>query len=221
MRDNKVIDLAKRRTKGEDNVDERSLILKLSSEQLRAGIATALVSLIFLVTLANNSLLSAPDVEVGQASYASTVPRSGSRAIASVPTGTSDWEDQMVSRLSKLSLNNSKEFGVRPSALDKLTLETLEGRYAVRLENGKIRELNFANGGTEQATPINDRAAFLNQNRELLPVSYNSLMKVESKTDGDDTVEAYELVDNTVANNKAKVWFRIDSSGRLISMKIN
>lgn len=221
MQNNKVIDLSKRRTKGEDNQDERSLNLKLTVEQVRAGIATALVSLIFLVTLANNSLLSAPDVVINQGSFAGSVPNAGGRAIASVPTGTSDWEDQMVSRLSKLSLSNSKEFGVRPSALDKLTLETLEGKYAVRLENGKIRELNFTNTGNDVAKAINDRAAFINQNRDLLPISYNSMMKVESKNDGSGTVEAYELIDNTVANNKAKVWFRMDSAGRLISMKIN
>lgn len=218
---NNIIDLSQRRTKAGKGTEVESLNLKLDTNQLRAAIATALLSVVFLVTVTNNSLLSAEDVRVGEGTLSSRIPASD-RQVASVPTGTSDWEDQMVSRLSKLSVSENLQVGRRPSSLERLTLEFLEGKYAVRLENGKIRELSFSDSSQSGDRPkyVLDRTAFLDQNRDLLPVHFAESKRAGIKTNELEVIESYDLVDKSSAT-VAKVEFHMDKSGRLISMKID
>jgi hypothetical protein len=219
--ENKVIDLSQRKTRKGKGLEMNRLNLRFQADQGRAALAMGLVSLLFLVTLANNSLLSAPDVQVGSSSLSSRDPASD-RSFASVPTGTSDWEDQMVSRLSKLSIARDVQMGRRPSTLDRLTLEFLEGKYSVRLENGKIRELSFADSSQSGDRPkyVMDRTAFLDQNRDLLPVPFQGAVKAGMVQDSEQTIESYDLVDKS-STTVAKVEFRMDKSGRLLSMKID
>jgi hypothetical protein len=216
---NKVIDLSLRKTRKGKGLETNRLTLGLQADHFRAALATGLVSLLFLVTLANNSLLSVPDVQ--SANLSSREP-SSVRDVASVPTGTSDWEDQMVSRLSKLSISKDVQLGHRPSALDRLTLEFLEGKYSVRLENGKIRELSFSDSAQTGDRPkyVMDRTAFLDQNRDLLPVIFQGAVKAGVFQNSEELIESYDLVDKS-RSTVAKVEFRMDKSGRLLSMKID
>ena len=216
MDQNNIIDLTSRRTKAGKRLDMGKINFQLDINQKRAAVATALLSVLFMVTLANTSVFS-QDPQ-GTDTLSSRDPASADRAMASVPTGTSDWEDQMVSKLSKAS--DHVQMGRRPDQLEKLTLEFLEGKYAVRLENGKIRELSFTDTAAQVGPKfLKDRTAFLDQNRELLPVNFKNAVKAESKASNDEVVEGYDLLDKSSAT-VAKVWFRLDKSGHLLSMQV-
>ncbi|MCM2283064.1 MAG: hypothetical protein NDI61_14575 [Bdellovibrionaceae bacterium] len=233
--DTKVIDLSQRLTHLSQhstlNTKLKDLKMRIDAEQAKVLVTTSLISVLFLVTLANNALLSAPvatvmdeasmsSVAAGEQVVSSRGPAS-ERNPAAVPTGTSQWEDEMVARMAKLELSASEKVGRRPSSLDRLTFEFLEGKYAVRLENGKIRELEFSDAAQAGDRPkyVNDRRQFLNENRDLLPVQFVKSVRSETSRDGGELIESYDLL-NTANVPVAKVRFHLDSAGRMISMKV-
>lgn len=225
----KVIDLSERLSKSSmgsaANSKFKDLKVRLDIEQAKVLVTTSLISVLFLVTLANNSLLSAPVAESvgGQgmiATYSGRGPAS-ERNPAAVPTGTSEWEDEMVARMAKLELHEVDRVGRRPSSLDRLTFEFLEGKYAVRLENGKIRELEFSDPSHTGDRPkyVTDRARFIEENRDLLPVQFAKSVRLDATKAGSEVVESYNLL-NQADVPVAKVQFHLDSAGRLLAMKI-
>ncbi len=226
MKDNNVIDLSQRRAEANGGGSngtkvEDHLKMRLDFEQAKVLVTTSLISVLFLVTLANHSLMSAPAVVAeGEASAPPRGPASD-RAPAAVPTGTSSWEDEMVARMAKLDVDGGEKVGRRPSSLERLTFEFLEGKYAVRLENGKLNELEFSGASRAGDHPkhVNDRIRFLEDNRDLLSVRFAKSVRTISARQGDQTVERYNLLDKTDVP-VAKVEFHLDSEGRLLSMKI-
>lgn len=238
MKDSNIIDLSQRRAENDNGSKTKEhLKLRLDLEQAKILVTTSLISVLFLVTLANNSLMSAPVAQVhGESPLLGRGPastrgqnqgqtqsqiQSQTRNVASVPTGTSQWEDEMVARMAKLDVDDAEKVGRRPSSLDRLRFEFLEGKYAVRLENGKIDELEFADPSQSGDFPkfVNDRVKFLEINRDLLPVQFVKSVRTKSAKQGDQTVERYNLL-NTSDVPVAKVEFHLDSAGRLLSMKV-
>lgn len=222
MKENNVIDLSQHRvTNANGRKLKDNLKMRLDLEQAKVLVTTSLISVLFIVTLANNSIMSArPVVADGSSSLSSRTPAS-LRDPAAVPLGTSQWEDDMVARMAKLDVSEVEKVGRRPSSIDRLTFEFLEGKYAVRLENGKINELEFSDGARSGDRPkyVNDRARFLEENRDLLPVQFSKSVIIDAKPSGAETVESYSLV-NSADVTVAKVEFHLDSSGRLLSMKV-
>lgn len=215
MKKDNVIDLNERIQQPHPSERMKKLKVRFDLEHAKIAVSTSLLSIVILVTLANNSML-------GGKVEASSV-NSSSRGIASVQTGTSAEEDSLVQRLSQKELTASAALGRKPSDLEKLTLGFLEGKYAVQLENGKLSHLQFSlAAATPDQSPkhVEDLAAFIESNRGLLPVSFAKTVKVESKKDGEQRQETFQLV-NKLSMPVAKVQFMMDASGRLLSMHVD
>ena len=211
---NNVIDLTTRAQEPETIERMKSLKMRFDLEHAKFALSTSLLSIVVLVTLANKNLMS---------SDAGAEPVRAGRGIASVPTGTTDAEDSLVRVLAKKELS-SHAVGRRPSSLEKLSFGTLEGKYAVRLDNGKLAELEFSNntGGdseTDRPKHIQNRAEFIDQNHELMPVAFDKAVWIEREPSGESVTEIYQLVDK-VSRPVGTVEFKLDSAGRMLSMKV-
>lgn len=207
MKDN-VIDFEQRRAKKIDSEKLKSLKGKAEIENVKLVVSTSLLSVLILATLANSNMLSGSHSETTQ-----------SRGVASVQTGTSAWEDRLAEKLASTSLKQEAEIGRTPSSTEQFTFGALEGKYAVRFENGKVRELEFANPQSEQHPIIVvDRAAFLKSYGSVLPVQFEKVEKVDSTQESAQTLEHYNLLD---ANGHfvGAVEFTLDSTNRLLSMR--
>lgn len=210
-----VIDMTTRAQEPETIERMKSLKTRFDLEHAKLALSTSLLSIVVLVTLANKNLMS---------SDAGAEPVRAGRAIASVPTGTSDAEDSLVRVLAKRDLG-AHAVGRRPSSLESLAFGTLEGKYAVRLNHDKkLAELEFSsNVGSDSESDrpkhIQNRAEFIDQNHELMPVAFDKAVWIEREPSGDSVTEIYQLV-NEVSRPVATVEFKLDKSGRMLSMKV-
>ena len=217
-----VIDLAERRRDFTPTVDPpaTSLRLRLDMEQAKIAISTSLISIVVVVTFANSSIWSTgPTPAIASAAES---PATQSRGIASLPGKPSGLEEAFVRTLAAHDLMPGASVGRRPSSLDRLTLGFLEGKYAVRLDQGKLSSLEFnGQSASGDAPKFVDRVRFLEQNRELLPVAFDRLAKVSGA--GASGLEVYDLLrlGSDVDVSAAKVEFRMDGTGRLLSMKVH
>jgi hypothetical protein len=216
MKDN-IIDLDEYRHV--DPRDEATILrlkgvkLRLDLEHTKILISTSLLSIVILVTMANHSLSTT--------NVTSNVEEGGMRGVASVQTGTSNWEDQVAHQLAERPVRDTSHLGRKPSDLEKFTFGELGGKYSTRLDNGKILEVSYANGTSENDHPvfINDRAGFLKEHRGLLPVNFDKLSQAETSHEKGKFTESYTLLskDN---QSMAKIEFQLDPTGRMISMKV-
>lgn len=213
MKDN-VIDLEQRRAKNIDNTDNtdneklKSLKTKADLENVKLVISTSLLSVLILATVANSNLMSESQSETSK-----------SRGVASVQTGTSAWEDRLAEKLAQTSLREEASVGRAPSSTEQFTFGALEGKYAVRFENGKVREFEFANPQSEQRPiVVVDRAAFLKSYSAVLPVQFDKVERAEVTKADQQTFERYKLL-NAYGHSVGTIEFRLDSTNRVLSMR--
>lgn len=143
-----------------------------------------------------------------------------SRGIASVGPAASvsdvKWEHELASQLSngKGVTGNMAE---RPSLRDELVFGDLEGRYGVRIKDGRVESLEYtaANREGETALELKDRSAFLMKYRSVLAVNF-AQAGLASKADGQ---EVWNLLgsDKTIVGT-AK--FSMDASGRVTAITL-
>jgi len=180
-------------------------------------LAGSLLSIVLSATVTNEIINSTED---GSTSLSSV--SSDGRAPASAPTGTSEWEDQVAQSISKMPLSETMKIGRKPSSLDRLRIEFLEGKYAVRLNtDGRLQNVEFSqvDGGQDQPKYVNDRETFLQNYRELLPEKFERAERSVSKQVDQNFVEIYKLVgSNQQVLGTAE--FQLDPAGRLISLAI-
>lgn len=198
----------------------KGLKVRFDLEHTKIALSTSLLSIVILVTLANNNLMATTVETKGE-------PMRISRGIASVPEGTatfastldvSNENPQLVKALAKRDLSPDASVGRKPSALEKLAFEVLEGKYAVRLRDGIIDEIELVDAESSQAKEIKSLQAFINGQRDLLP-HYDRIVKVGSEHDGLSQIETYQLV-NEVSIPVAKVQVRLGETGQFMGMRV-
>jgi hypothetical protein len=214
----KVIDISERLPNRNPMDKLKSLKVRLDLEQAKVAIPVSLLSILTVVTLANSKLLTSPEVIQSQELASEGTLIKPSRGIASVPTGTSDNEDQMVKEMAGKTLSEISAVGRKPSALEKLTIETLEGKYAVRMDEGqKISEIQISDSQTNEA--IKFESNFLETNRQWMPVTFDKSVRVKNDDSFGGSKQIYHLVNN-LSMPVAKVDVSLDSDGRLLSLKV-
>jgi hypothetical protein len=205
-----VIDLTERLETPDARERLKNLKVRFDLEHAKIALSTSLLSVVVLVTLANRNLMN------------NAVPQDmkQTRGIASVSTGTSEVEDSLVRTLAKHELEMSS-MGRQPSSIESLAFGQLEGKYAVRMANGKLAELEFSDVTSQGDRPkhIDNRGEFLDSHRDILPVAYDKSIKIESLAQGETTLETYQLV-NEVSRPVARVEFKLDAAGRMLSMRV-
>lgn len=214
----KVVDISERLPNRNPMDKLKSLKVRLDLEQAKVAIPVSLLSILTVVTLANSKLLTNPEVIQSQELASEGTLIKPSRGIASVPTGTSDNEDQLVKEMAGKTLSEISAIGRKPSALEKLTIETLEGKYAVRMDDTqKISEIQISESRQNEA--IKFEVNFLESNREWLPVTFEKSIRVQNELSGTGSKQLYHLV-NKLSMPVAKVDVSLDSDGRLLSLKV-
>ncbi len=206
---NNVIDMTERMETPDARERLKHLKVRFDLEHAKIALSTSLLSVVVLVTLANRNLMNNAPTEM-----------KASRGIASVSTGTSEIEDSLVRSLAKHELD-SNSMGRQPSSIEALAFGQLEGKYAVRMANGKLAELEFSDVTSQGDRPkhIDDRIGFLDSHRDLLPVAFDKSIKIDSQAQGESTIETYQLI-NEVSRPVASVEFKLDAAGRLLSMRV-
>ena len=207
-----VIDMTERIQEPDTKERMKHLKVRFDLEHAKIALSTSLLSVVVLVTLANRNMMSNTEpVEVVKMN----------RGIASVPTGTSDAEDVLVRQLAKKELS-IQALGRQPSSIESLAFGQLEGKYAVRLQHGKLSELEFSDVTSLGDRPkhIDDRGAFLDSHRDILPVTYDKSIRVDALSSANQTTEVYQLL-NEVSRPVASVEFHLDAAGRMLSMRVD
>lgn len=218
----KVIDLTERieaRKSANGPLEKlKAMKVRLDLEQAKIAIPASLLSIVVVVTLANSKLLTAPESiqSCDLASQGEVI--APSRGIASIPSGTSQNEDELVKTMSNKTLAEITAVGRKPSALEKLSLETLEGKYAVRMNDAqKISEIEIS--ATQVSNPVAFDAKFIESNRSWMPVSYDKSIRVENTTSDSGVRQTYHLV-NKFSMPVARIDVSLDTEGRLLAMKV-
>lgn len=219
MKKDNIIDLTSRMAPQQEKRPlNRNLKLRLDLEQAKIAVSTSLISVVLLVTLANNALLAPKASEAQSVAVSTTIP---SRGIASVSIGAPEEERALVKHVASLSLNETASIGRKPSRLDEFSFGYLEGKYHVEGENGKVAEVEFSNDPNTGNDPkeISDRAQFLRDHKDVLSVKYESAIRVSSSTLDEKIVESYQLL-NSYNMPVARVDFKLSSNNGLLYMKV-
>lgn len=142
------------------------------------------------------------------------------RSIASVnETRDVKWEHDLARRLSEENADREiASLGQTPSAEDRLRYGFFGSGYRLRFDEGKIAEIELVKQGEPKY--LGDRRKFLESYRELFPGDFRKANPSGVEADPMGLVETFTLVDDqdhVVAN----VAFSLDSSGRLIRVKVN
>jgi hypothetical protein len=222
----KVIDISERLPNRNPMEKLKSLKVRLDLEQAKVAIPVSLLSILAVVTLANSRLLHDPEVvqSRGLASSGSAADIRPSRGIASVPRGLNSNEaqlekqEQLIKQMASKTLSEVSAVGREPSALDKFTIETLEGKYAVKIdESQKIAEIQISD--SQRQSPIRFSSSFLETNRDWLPVRFDKSIRVRSARSEQGQLQSYHLV-NKLSMPLAMVDVQLDNEGRLLALKV-
>ena len=220
---NNVIDLTERREEIKESQlppesdTVKRIRMRIEMYDTKLMVSTSLLSVLMFVTIANSSLFSS---HINQTDLASNAVVESARGLASVQTGTSNWEDRVAQSLTSKSINDESQLGRRPSTLDQLTFGTLEGKYAVHMQNGKIHDINLADAGASPKI-ISNLASFLNDNKSLLLPANVAKAELQASTrDGEFRLQSFRLIGDD-KQDLGLVEFRLDSGGRLLSMKVD
>ncbi len=219
----KVIDISERisaRLASKNPLEKlKAMKVRLDLEQAKIAIPASLLSIIVVVSLvANSKLLNGEEtVQSREIASVGTVIEPV-RGIASVPTGTSQDEDQLVKEMASKALSDISSVGRSPSALEKLSLETLEGKYAIRMDEAqKISEIEIS--ANQVSNPVAFTSKFIESNRSWMPVSFEKSIRIQNTQNSEGGQQSFHLV-NDLSIPLARVDVRLDGSGRLLALKV-
>lgn len=135
-----------------------------------------------------------------------------------------DIPSSQIAKRFVANLSNSKvTFGKKPSIFDKFRFGFLEGKYSVRLDKGKLAEIEFALSSMHGDRPkyITDKEEFFAKYQDLFDLKdYKRSVIKNTISTTDEVVETYELL-NSTSVALAEVQFQTDVFGRLLRMKVN
>jgi|GEM_PF-1192143 len=199
MRNAQVIEFPKAqsvRKRLQDKAQEQKAVLILS-------IASVLIMTVFL----NQWLVQGPDALNGQ----------GNRNVASVEPAAFakdiKWEQDLAKRLATDKSRISANLAVTPTVRDELIFGYLEGKYGMKLAQGRIESLEFIDAQAgEQPMAINDKKDFLTRYSEAFGFKYDEVSLAQSSAAPGE--EVYTLIgDGNEIVGRAH--FVTDSQGRV------
>jgi len=241
----KIIDLEQKRNERlnfaqtEEEARLAHMKLRLDLERAKLAIPASILSIVVVVSVMNTRLLSESELfpSKGSSSLASSTDesesrtgetelfgrmnqRSMSRSVASVPTGTTVREDQLVQRLnSELGSGTLQAIGRKPSDIERLALETLGGNYkvAVNPKNQHLVSIELL----KDASAVQFEQSFFNSYSSVFPSGYKKAIRIQhsERPEKQGFVETYQLVNN-LSRPLAEVQIETDHEGRLLRLKV-
>lgn len=205
-----------------NGISLKSSNFELKQHRRKILTSVSIVSIVLGVTMVNKVLLDRPGSDSSSRSLQSS--SSPSRSIASL--GDTDgsrsrdwtWERQMTSQLIESGSRAPASVGTKPSVEDQLQFGLLEGKYAVKIRNGKLENIRFVSL-SEQPKYLVDRADFIDKYRGLIAPEFEEARLKDHTSSGRKTQETYTLV---AGNRKvAEVSFELDLQDRLLNFAVH
>ncbi len=190
----------------------RRVQMKLDIREKRAALTASLLSVIALVTLFNQKIVS---------HFASK--DTASRSIASLNERANfefEWQKELAQKLSKETNRGIASYGDQPSQIDQIRFGILEGKYSLSVVNDKISEITFQETSTaDRPKYIPNVENFLIENKAVFAPSLTLIKTLEGKESGELVERTLELY-GPEQENLGKVTYTADKSGRFLSMKV-
>lgn len=199
---NNVIEFPKKqswRKRLQDKAQDQKAVLSLS-------IASVLVMSLFL----NQWVINSTGKSIAAAQ--------GSRQIASFDGNFAQdmkWEHDLARELSQKDLQDSAKLAEKPTLRDELIFGYLQGKYGMKLAQGKIESLEFIDAQAgEQPLAIAQKNDFLLSYRDAFGLDYRQASLSEKK----DHEEIYNLI-NANKTIIGSAHFALDDQGRVVAVR--
>ncbi|MCB0367248.1 MAG: hypothetical protein H6624_14590 [Bdellovibrionaceae bacterium] len=190
---------------------------RFDREQRKILVSASLVTILFGVTMANRALLD--DEPLSNVEAFQSHP---GRSIASVGPTAGDlrndrWESQLAAELVHGGERGPASIGKTPSAEERLQFGFLEGKYAIKMNHGRLEHLRFV-AVSEYPKYLEDRSHFLTEYKALMPGQFEAVRLVSREETGTTIKETYSL--DSGPNSVGKVAFEMDHQGRLLTLAV-
>lgn len=199
----KVIEFPKERSlrkRVQDKVQEQKAMLVLS-----------IASVALMTVFVNQWLVDNSDSAIGAR---------GNRQIASFEPGVFardvKWEHEIAKKLSAEKTSLVAALAEKPTLRDDLIFGYLEGKYGMKIAQGKIESLEFIDAQAgEKAMAIANKASFLKKYADAFGLNFVEVSQVQSQ---DSSEQVFSLIDDS-KTIIGQAHFGIDSEGRVHSLK--
>ncbi|KYG62804.1 hypothetical protein AZI87_16140 [Bdellovibrio bacteriovorus] len=197
MRNASVIEFPKAqsvRKRLQDKAQEQKAVLVLS-------IASVLIMSVFL----NQWLVQGPE----------TLTTNGNRGVASIESAALakdvKWEQDLAKKLASDKNAVAGSLAVAPTLRDELIFGFLEGRYGMKLAQGKIESLEFIDAQAgDQPMAISDKAEFLTKYSEAFGIGFDQVSLAQNSAEG----PVYSLISES-KEIVGRAQFVTDEQGRV------
>ncbi|MFS4460646.1 hypothetical protein [Bdellovibrio sp. HCB2-146] len=186
--------------------------LQDKAQEQKAVLVLSIASVLLMTVFLNQWLVNGPD---------RSLSGSGNRQVASFEPGVFakdiKWEHDLAKKISNDKANLFANLAEKPTLRDELIFAYLEGKYGMKLNQGRIEKLEFIDAQAgEQPMAIDDKPAFLRQYAEAFGLNYSEA----SLTATTDSNQVFNLIDSdkTIVGTAT---FELDHQGRVQAIKIN
>ncbi|UYL09586.1 hypothetical protein B9G69_003240 [Bdellovibrio sp. SKB1291214] len=199
----KVIEFPKERSfrkRFRDKVQEQKAMLVLS-----------IASVALMTVFVNQWLVDNSETAIGAR---------GNRQIASFEPGVFardvKWEHEIAKKLSAEKTSLVAALAEKPTLRDDLIFGYLEGKYGMKVAQGKIERLEFIDAQAgEKAMAISNKASFLKKYADAFGLNFVEVSPVQSQ---DSSEQVFSLIDDS-KTIVGQAHFAVDSEGRVHSLR--
>ncbi len=199
--------------KGNQDKNGHGKNVSFDLEQRKVLLSASLVSVIAVVSLTNQTLMSRNETPLASRFMASA------QHIIKYDQGQLDWQKKLAKELAARPDRDIASLGHKPSAFEQLRFGFFEGKYAFQLEHGKIKAIDFVDSDFTSDRPkyITDKLEFLKQWQDLFWVTFSKIERESSGVENNLVRERYKLI--TGGSVVGYVQFLSDVHGRAHTIK--
>lgn len=180
-------------------------LLATTPNDVRAAATATLGFILFIMVGLNSSFFSSQEPQES----------SGARGIASVPqTVETEWRTQLKKLDAKKIV---AEKAVKPTTMDSLSFGLLEGKYSMKVQGGRVTQIDFGQAESQQPKVLQDRIQFIHQFADVFVPGFKLAQKAGVEKENTGFKETYR-----VESEWGESWFdfHLDEHKRLISLEI-
>lgn len=182
--------------------------VKTTPNDLRAAATATIAFMLFLMVGFNFSMFQVDrEEQIAKAS-------SRARGIASVPKNIEPAWQKNLAQMNPSMISHSAR---KPTALEALSFGSLEGKYAMRIDGGRITQIELSDMDRAQPKVLSDRISFIQKNALALAPGFKAAEKVRVEASDIGTKEIYKV---QTASGFKTFEFQIDGQDRFISLDI-
>lgn len=180
--------------------------LQDKAQEQKAAVVLSIASVLLMTVFLNQWLVAGPDSLTGNSNrnVASFEPTSFIKDVK--------WEHDLAKRLSSDKSSLTANLAEAPTVRDELIFGYLEGKYGMKVGQGRIESLEFIDAQAgEHPMAINDKVDFLMKYSEAFGMNYNTVSMSEQSTANE---QVYTLV-GSGNQIMGKAHFALDEEGRV------